>query len=358
VVGEIELASRFIEEPIIAVTGTNGKTTTTSLLGELLKAAGKNVFVGGNIGNPLIEYIDLPDRAEVLVVEVSSFQLDTIETFHPQVAILLNITADHLDRYHDFDAYKAAKGRIFINQTEADTAIYSNDDPAAAEVGRKTRARRYIFSRRAYDPAGTEPGAVIGNQAFDIRNGSDNMNRIATSGIQLLGRHNLENVAAASLAAGVFGVSAVAIEASLKRFKVLPHRMEPVATRNGIHYVNDSKATNMDALLKALEAFNRPVILIMGGRNKGGDFSLLKNIVRRQVKRIIAMGESRDHIHTVLGPAIRTETAASLEEALYLATTAAAPGETVLLSPGCASFDMYSNYAERGQAFRQLVENL
>lgn len=358
VLSEIELASRFISEPIVAVTGTNGKTTTTTLLGELFRTAGIKAFVGGNIGNPLIDYVDTPERADIVVVEVSSFQLDTIDSFHPKVAVLLNIAADHLDRYPDFEHYAASKGRVFMNQTEDDIAILNGSDPNVLPFGQKLHSRMFTFCHAAGSDAGIRAGATIEPHRVAIGNGTGKKTVIELSGIKLVGKHNLENIAAACLAATVFGVLPASIETALKRFEGLPHRMEPVATRHDIHYVNDSKSTNIASVSRALESFPRPVILIMGGRNKGGDFHALKEQVRKYAKQIIAMGESKDSIHSILGQVIRTEKAVSMEEALALATAAAVPGDTVLLSPGCASFDMYANYAERGEAFRFLVEKL
>jgi len=343
VMGEIELASRFIREPLVAVTGTNGKTTTVALLGEMLNNSGLKVFVGGNIGNPLIEYADNGEKAEIVVVEVSSFQLDTIDTFRPKVGVLLNITEDHLDRYPDLAAYARSKGRIFENQQESDTAVLNASDPLVGEICKNIRSRKVFFSasekKSQFNP---EPAT----RSFDFCR------------LNLLGRHNLENASAASLAALTAGGTVEGIQSALNDFKGLSHRLEYVATINEVEFFNDSKATNVDAVARALETFSKPVILIMGCRNKGGDFHALKELVRLRVKKLIVMGEAKEEIKFVLGHIGAIKSASSMEEAVYFAYQAAAPGDVVLLSPACASFDMFSSYAQRGEIFCKAVENL
>jgi len=358
VMGEVELAARFIEEPIIAVTGTNGKTTTTALIGEIFKTAGVHVFVGGNIGNPLIDYLGWEPKAKFVVVEISSFQLDTIDTFRPRVAVLLNITADHLDRYPDFNAYIASKGRIFANQHENDAAVLNGSDPVVASLLPSIHSRKSFFYHRDPPEGGTQPSASIKPDHIAVRNGQNRENRIDTAHSALMGEHNRENLAAACLATTICGISPKIIETAVKNFKGLPHRLERVAIKNRVTYINDSKATNVDSVARALESFKHPVILIMGGQDKGGDFSRLEGLVRRHAKKLILMGEAKNEIQATLGHVTTTENAGTLEEAVSLAAAGASPGDVVLLSPGCASFDLFSSYAERGEVFRGLVERI
>jgi len=358
VMGEVELAARFIEEPIIAVTGTNGKTTTTALLGEIFNTAGVRAFVGGNIGNPLIDYTEWAPKAEFVVAEISSFQLDTIDTFRPKVAVLLNITSDHLDRYPDFKAYTAAKARIFKNQRAEDLAVLNGSDPVVVSLLPTIRSRKFFFYHLTPPQGGAQPAANIKADHIAVRNGHDRTNRIDLTHSELMGKHNRENIAAACLAAMLCGVSPKAVGRAVKNFKGLPHRLERVATKNRVTYINDSKATNVDSVARALESFAHPVILIMGGQDKGGDFSGLKDLVRRCAKKLILMGEAQNDIRAALGHIAPTENAGTLEEAVTLASAGASPGDIVLLSPGCASFDMFNSYTERGEAFRSMVERM
>ena len=362
VIGEVELASRFITEPIIAVTGTNGKTTTTELLGRMLKDSGLKVFVGGNIGNPLIEYVAKHKPAQIVVAEISSFQLDTIATFRPRVSVLLNITADHLDRYPNFEAYVDSKFNIFKNQQVEDVAILNAADPT---IRSKTK---HIKSQRLFFPsvAANEQGAVLNGRRIilnlkklkKIGNEIQNQEHLDISKMHLHGQHNFENAAAASLAALAAGATLEGIQNTLNHFKGLAHRLEHVATINAVQYFNDSKATNVDGVARALECFSKPVLLIMGGRDKGSDFKALKGLVRKHAKALIVMGEAADPIQSALGPFIPTKVAASMEEAVSTAYQNADPDDAVLLSPGCASFDWYGSYAARGDDFRTAVEKL
>ena len=369
VIGEVELASAFIREPIIAVTGTNGKTTTTTLLGQMLKNSGIGVFVGGNIGNPLIEYISTEQRAQIVVAEISSFQLDTIAAFRPKVSVLLNITADHLDRYPGFEAYADSKMRIFKNQQADDLVVLNGLDPLIRTKTKNVKCRRLFFPSLK---AG-EQGAVLNGKRIILK--LKDLERIQSeiriphaafriqqyldiSKMHLLGRHNFENACAASLAALAAGATLEGVQQTLNHFKGLAHRLEHVATINAVHYYNDSKATNVDGVLRALECFSRPVVLLMGGRDKGGNFKVLGDSVRRHVKELIVMGEAAELIRSALGRQTPTKVAASMPEAVKTAFRDAAPQDVVLLSPGCASFDWYSNYAERGDDFRRAVEKL
>ena len=366
VLGEIELASRYIREPIIAISGTNGKTTTTRLLGNMLESSGFQVFVGGNIGNPLIDYAGGEKTADIVVAEVSSFQLDTIDTFRPRVSVLLNISADHLDRYPDFNSYAMSKGRIFKNQAEGDTAVINGCDPFISLISKTIRTRILPFYH--------EENLNIKNREYAViskRNGqSAPMINIFTkenpegfldlSQVDLLGRHNMENIAAAALAALAAGGTLEGIQSALNDFKGLSHRLEFVKTINGVHFYDDSKGTNIDAVNRALDVFDTPVVLIMGGRDKGGDFRQLREIVKQHVKKLIVMGEAGNVIKSALGDSCLegSQNASTMENAVRLAYIAASPGNVVLLSPGCSSFDMFQSYTERGEVFCKSVENL
>ena len=366
---EVELASKFIQEPIVAVTGTNGKTTTTELLGQMLKNSGISVFVGGNIGNPLIEYVAGGQKKQVVVAEISSFQLDTIDSFRPKVSVLLNITADHLDRYPDFEAYADSKIRIFNNQQPDDVAVLNGSDPL---IRAKTKE---IKSQRLFFPAieANEQGAVLNGKKIilnltklekihpEIRNLKSairNRGYLDIAKIRLRGRHNFENACAASLAALAAGATLEGIQKTLDDFKGLAHRLEQVATVNGVHYYNDSKATNVDGVLRALDSFSKPVLLLMGGRDKGSNFSVLQDRIRAHAKALIVMGEAAEAIRSALGQLLPTKVAASMQDAVTMAFQDADPQDVVLFSPGCASFDWYKNYAERGDDFRRTVKEI
>ncbi|MFH1076240.1 MAG: UDP-N-acetylmuramoyl-L-alanine--D-glutamate ligase [Pseudomonadota bacterium] len=348
VLGEIELASRFIAEPIIAVTGTNGKTTTTTLLGKMLEDSGLKVFVGGNIGNPLIAYADREEKAEIVVIEVSSFQLDTIDTFRAKVAVLLNITEDHMDRYPDLDAYAKSKSRIFKNQQYDDTAVLNGSDPVVRSLSRNILSRKVFFSSKE------EKGVTISDESIISQ---ENMSRLLAD-FKLPGKHNIENAAAASLAAFAAGGTFEGVWSALRKFKGLSHRLEYIDTLNGVDFFNDSKATNVDSVARALETFERPVVLIMGGRNKGSKFHALRDLIDKHTKELIVIGEAKEDIKAELGNIKPVETATTMEEAVFKAYNAAKPGDIVLLSPACASFDMYNSYAQRGEDFCRSVANL
>ncbi|MCB2148550.1 MAG: UDP-N-acetylmuramoyl-L-alanine--D-glutamate ligase [Deltaproteobacteria bacterium] len=358
VIGEVELACRYITEPILAVTGTNGKTTTTELVGNMLKNSGKGVFVGGNIGTPLIAYADRSHaRVDVVVAEISSFQLDTIIDFRPDTAVMLNITDDHLDRYPTFSAYADSKWRIFENQRPSDLAVLNAMDATVAAMiqNHPPGARRKLFSDEAIDK-----GAQILKDRILLIEAGRQTGSFSLSESGLIGPHNRENMAAACLAAREQGASDAGIQQAIDEFQGLPHRLETVGRVRGVRFVNDSKATNVDAVNRALACFDNPVILIMGGQNKKGDFTQLKAQVRRRVKTLVAMGEAKDEIVTALAgdPEKGILEAGSMEEAVEKAFAAAADGEIVLLSPACASFDMFANYAQRGNRFREIVERL
>ena len=375
ILGEIELASRFIQEPIIAITGTNGKTTTTSLVGEMLKESGLEVFVGGNIGAPLIGHVAEGKRVQAVVAEISSFQLDTIATFRPRIAVLLNIAEDHLDRYPDFYAYARSKARLFENQQPTDIAILNGSDPLIGELTETISSRKFFFFQTTDEHHHADPdGASITDEGISLRvksllkmgtghpqaamSDADSVMSINHSEISILGRHNLENAAAAALAALAGGGTLHGVKAALHAFRGLVHRLEFVATIGDVRYYNDSKATNVDAVNRALECFSEPIVLILGGRNKGGNFQALMQKIRRHVKYIIAIGEAGREINETLGRLVSVTTVTTMEDAVSKGKGAANPGEVVLLSPACASFDMYTNYAARGDDFRHVVQKL
>jgi len=360
ILGEIELASRFISEPIVAVTGTNGKTTTTQLLGNMLGRSGVNVFVGGNIGTPLISYLLTDEKADWLVIEISSFQLDTIASFKPDVSVLLNISDDHLDRYDNFEAYARSKGRLLANQGPKDITVLNGCDTWVRRVSQDVPAAKYYFTGRGP----TENGADIESDAIhfqgvDMLAGRqmqpDNQAAISLQRVPLTCPHELENIAAAGLATLACGGNLKGIQNALQNFKGLPHRLELVARIDGVSFYNDSKATNVDAVLRALECLSQPIHLIMCGRDKGGKFKRLTTAVRQKVKSLTLWGEAASKIQAALGNSVPTQIATSMEDAVSNAHGSAASGELVLLSPGCTSFDKYKNYKERGQAFCRAV---
>lgn len=354
VIGEIELAARFITTPIVAVTGTNGKSTVTRLIGLMLKKSGQSVFVGGNLGTPLISYADGPQQADMVIAEISSFQLDTAETFHPAVGVLLNITADHLDRYPDLRSYGASKAKLFAQQGPDDVAVLNAADRLAMELTQNIRSRRCLFNINSP----SECGALIDGDAIKFFTPGSRGARIECGNNFLPGRHNLENTAAAVLAAFFAGASPEGMAAGLREFTPDPHRMQWVACINGVDYYDDSKATNVDAVARAVESMQPPVILILGGRDKGGGYAGLTEVIRRHVKAIVLIGEAADTIERELGGIVKTRRAFSMDNAVEQAHELSAEGGTVLLSPACASFDMYENYARRGEDFQRAVHRL
>jgi len=355
VIGELELAVRHIKEPIVAITGTNGKTTTTNLIGEMLRASGLKVFVGGNIGAPLIGHVESGSRVDVIVAEISSFQLDTMESFRPKVGVLLNISEDHLDRYEDFHAYIQSKGRLFENQDNTDVAVLNRTDPQIPFLESAIRSKKLYFNINVHD--GEQGVAVQGDKiAFQVPGRA--RPTVSLANFKLKGVHNVENAAAASLAAWAAGAHESDIQGTLDTFKGLHHRLEYIRAVHGVQYYNDSKGTNVGAVMRSLESFDAPVVLIMGGRDKGGSYTVLRGLIKARVKRLIAIGEAREKILHDVGGATASQKATTLEEAVLSAAQAATPGDVVLLSPGCSSFDMFTDYAERGEAFCKAVENL
>ena len=358
VIGEIELAARFLPGPVVAITGSNGKTTTTALIGEILTAGGLPTLVGGNIGTPAISLADRAAPETAIVLEVSSFQLETIQTFRPKVAVVLNVTPDHLDRHRTFEVYTDAKARIFENQQGSDFAVLNADDPTCKAMGVRTRAQLYWFSRQKE----VTRGAWVSGGNIVFRDSSGQREIMQVSEIPLKGAHNLENVLAAACAGVLMGCAPEKIRQAVRSFKAVEHRLEFVANVGGVDYYNDSKATNVDATIKALESFPANIHLILGGKDKGSDYSVLNDLLRERVKRVYTIGAAAAKIESQIvssksgGPEIVH--AESLETAIRKAHAGAQPGDVVLLAPACASFDQFKNYEQRGQVFKEIVRGL
>ena len=351
--GELELFSQYCRTPSIAVTGTNGKTTTTALINEMLLEAGFSTFLGGNIGRPLVEYLLNGQDKDLVVAEISSFQLDTTRHFRPRVGLLLNITEDHLDRYPDFQGYIQSKAGLFRNQGEGDAAVLNWDDPLVRGIGEALPGPVYYFSR--IEPLSR--GAYLDQDRVRLNLGGP-QEVYDLQAFPLPGVHNRENALAAVLGARLLGAAPEAVQRALERFKGFRHRLEWVGEVRGIQFFDDSKGTNVGAVVKALEGFSRPVILIAGGRDKGGDYGPLKALIREKVKALILIGEAREKMREQLGDLAPTELADSLETAVFRSFRQGEPGDVVLLSPGCSSFDMFRDYAQRGEVFQQAVKAL
>ena len=351
---EIEFASWVFEGKICAVTGSNGKTTTTTLIAEMLKAARLKSEVCGNIGKPFSEIADSPDKDFIAVVEISSFQLERIEEFHPDIALILNMTPDHLDRYENFEEYKQMKQRITENQIAADRLILNQDDIETRAANIKTKADIQFFTTTADN----EAKCFVKNNKLVLNEESSPEEVISVSDILIPGPHNVQNALAAVVAASCLGVEPETMAGVLKTFRGVEHRLEPVGRVAGISFVNDSKATNVDSVCWALKSFEQPLYLIAGGRGKGGKFESIADYARGKIKGIIAIGEAKEQIFDALGHDFQVQQADSLEIAVKLAFELAIPGEVVLLSPGCASFDMFEDYEHRGQAFKKAVASL
>ncbi|HUP66211.1 MAG TPA: UDP-N-acetylmuramoyl-L-alanine--D-glutamate ligase [Thermoanaerobaculia bacterium] len=348
ILSEIELAFRHLEGPVIAITGSNGKSTTTALIGAILQQAGREPIVAGNIGEPLIASVAPGPR--VYVVELSSFQLETIDSFRPDVALLLNITPDHLDRYDSIDEYAAAKQRIFRNQTPADLAILNADDARVSASVTDARVLRFSSTRRL------EEGAFIEKSNLVLREGGVERT-IPRANLRLAGMANVENALAAWLATHALGVGIDHVSAAFESFAGLPHRMVLVLERNGVSWINDSKGTNVDASLKSLEGMSDgSTILIVGGKDKKGEFEKLRDLVSRKARAVLTIGSSAERIAGALsGVPAEIIDAGTMEKAVQWARRNARPGDTVLLSPACASFDQYDNFEHRGRHFEELV---
>jgi UDP-N-acetylmuramoylalanine--D-glutamate ligase len=330
VIGEIELASRWLRGRIVAITGTKGKSTTTTLTGRMFTAGGLKALVGGNIGTPLSSQVAASTPDTFHIVEVSSFQLETTETFHPWIAVFLNFSPDHLDRHATVEEYGAAKAMIFQNQDEDDWAVINADDPQTLAMARLGRARKVTFSATS--------------------------TLVPLSSIRLIGKHLISDVMAAATIAQIAGVSRDAMISAVESFTGLEHALEPVASVGGVRFVNDSKATNVDAAKRAIESFDQGLVVIMGGRFKGGDLQLLREPLASREATVVAIGEATPLIQSAFAGAARIETAKSMSEAVRLGYVLAQPDGTVLLSPACASFDMFRDYAERGRVFKAEVK--
>jgi UDP-N-acetylmuramoylalanine--D-glutamate ligase len=367
VISELELASQFFRSPLLAVTGTNGKSTTVTLIGKFLAESGKRAFVGGNLGTALSEAAveDLragqagqPSPFDYLVVEVSSFQLETIDRFHPWIAALLNVTVDHQDRYESLDEYIAAKQRIFENQTASDFALLNLDDDRVATLRHRVTGKRLGFTTTSTLGGDLFGGTYLEDGRIVTTVTGVRQEICCRSEIRIIGNHNVENVMAAATYGLLCGCPLDVIRRVLATFPGLEHALEIVRERRGVRFVNDSKGTNVDATLKALESIDQPIWLIAGGRDKGGDFSRLAQAVSRRVTRVILIGEAAPLLRQAWeGVATLTE-AATLREAVDCAAQGASPGDVVLLSPACASFDMFADYQDRGRQFKALVHAL
>ena len=356
IIGELELGAQFLQGEVIAITGSNGKTTTTALLGEILKASGRPTLVGGNIGRPVTAMVAESTPETWSVLEVSSFQLETVETFKPRIAMVLNITPDHLDRHGTFAAYAAAKARITERQTPADFLILNAEDAPTQGIAAKTNARIYWFSARRQIKQGA---FVHGESVFFIaKEGTTPEPVMPVVEIGLAGSHNVENVLAAVCAARLAGVPAETVRKAVAAFQAVEHRLEFVRELHGVRYFNDSKATNVDATAKAVEAFPGGILLILGGKDKDSDYSVLAPLLRQRVQTVITIGSAAEKIEHQLAGVVKIERAGTMERAVALAREQADPGDVVLLAPACASFDQFENYEHRGRVFKDLARQL
>ncbi len=353
VIGELELAARFLQGKMLAITGSNGKTTTTALLGEILKDAGFPTLVGGNIGVPVVGLIgeSTPDTWSVL--EVSSFQLESTVEFHPAIAVILNITPDHLDRHGSFENYARAKERIFAVQNQHDSLVLNADNDRSAEAASRSAAPVYLFSveHSVEQGAWLEEGFVVYRPSKD----APIEQVMPLGGIPLKGTHNVENVLAAVVAARLAGATVETIRKAIEGFRAVEHRLEYVATVNGVEFYNDSKATNVDATAKAVASFSGGIHLILGGKDKGSDYTLLSQLLRERVSAIYTIGAAAAKIESHLRGVVSIHSCETLEKAVSAAASAARPGEVVLLAPACSSFDQFESYEHRGRVFKQLV---
>ncbi|MBI3354771.1 MAG: UDP-N-acetylmuramoyl-L-alanine--D-glutamate ligase [Nitrospirae bacterium] len=354
VISEIELAYNFLKSPVIGITGTNGKSTVTTLTGELLKAYKKDVFIGGNLGTALTDAVLANKKWEQVVAEISSFQLEAIKDFRPRIAVLLNITPDHLDRYDSMDEYVWAKKRIFENQGREDFATLNADDPYTDEIMKDIKSEAVLFSRLKRVDMGVyeKQGEIVTNIS-----GKDEA-VIKIDNLRIKGVHNIENAMAAIAASQLAGCPVSLMRPALKGFSGLEHRLELARVVDGVKYINDSKGTNVGAVVKSLEGFSEPVILIAGGLDKGSDFTPLREFVKDKVRLLILIGKAKEKIADAIGDLTDTIFASSLEDAVNIASHKADKGDVVLLSPACASFDMFKNFEDRGRVFKEAVNKL
>jgi UDP-N-acetylmuramoylalanine--D-glutamate ligase len=356
VIGEVELAFRFLKGKVLAITGSNGKTTTTTLVGEILAKSGKKTLVGGNIGTPVISLAGQSTPDTMVVLEVSSFQLESIEQFCPWIAAILNITPDHLDRHHTFQAYVDAKARIFEKQQTTDFAVLNADDPTCVALQNKDKVKGTLlwFSRKHR----VESGAFVKDGQIVFRQNGQEQPVLGRSDIQLKGEHNLENVLAGVAMTMIAGCTPHQVRQAVKEFRAVEHRLELVSTINGVTFYNDSKATNVDATVKALESFPANIHIILGGKDKGSDYTVLNPLLRERVKRVYLIGAATDKIASHVQNSTEIVRSGTLERAVRQAFEAATAGDVVLLAPACASFDQFENYEHRGRIFKELVQSL
>lgn len=351
VIGEIELAAEFLQGQIVAITGSNGKTTTTTLVGEILAKSGLKTLVGGNIGTPAILLVGESTPETAIVLEVSSFQLETIRSFRPKVAVILNITPDHLDRHRTFETYVNAKARIFENQTVDDFSVLNADDSPCVELANRTRAQVFWFSRKRE----VDQGAFLTKAQIVFRRDGVDVEIMPVADVPLKGAHNIENVLASVCAGALMGSGSTSIAKAIREFKAVEHRLEYVATIRGVEYYNDSKATNVDATIKALESFPANIHLILGGKDKGSDYTVLNDLLKQRVKRVYTIGAAAAKIESHIRGATEIIPSGTIQNAVQEASAAAQPGDIVLLAPACASFDQFQNYEHRGRVFKELV---
>ena len=353
IIGEVELASRFLKGNIVAVTGSNGKTTTTTLAGDVIAASGRDTLVGGNIGTPAISFVDTATDQTWVVLEISSFQLESIETFRPRIAAVLNVTPDHLDRHYSFENYTAAKARVFENQTENDSAVLNADDPTCVAMVKNVKSRVYWFSRLRE----VERGAFVRGKEIVWRDDKREQSILPVSDISLKGAHNLENVLAAVCIGMLVKAEPAAIRRAVEEFRAVEHRLEYVGSVRGVEYYNDSKATNVDATIKAIQSFPGRLHLILGGKDKGSDYTVLNELLSQRAKRVYTIGAAAAKIESQLRGVelLHSET---LEAAVKRASEEAEAGDVVLLAPACASFDQFESYEHRGRVFKELVRSL
>src|SRR2546422_560345 len=350
---EIELAFRYLSGQLIGITGSNGKTTTTSLIEYILRKAGFSTVLAGNIGTPLIAQVGETTDRTIAVAELSSFQLELIDTFRPNISVFLNLTPDHLDRHHTLETYGAAKARIFENQTEGDAAVLNADDPAATPYA-PARPQVFWFSRKQR----VAQGAFVRENEIVFRHDGQEEAVVNLQEIPLVGAHNVENVLAAVAAARLAGAAPVAIAKGIRSFAGVEHRLEFVAEIAGVRYFNDSKATNVDATLKALDAFPGRILIVLGGKDKGSDYTLLQRLLREKAILALLIGAAAEKIEKQITGSVAIERAGTIERAVEIASHAARPGDVVLLAPACASFDQFQNYEHRGRVFKELVHQL
>ena len=356
VMSELEFSARLITQPIIAVTGTNGKTTTTMMIGQMLRNADKSAFVGGNIGNPLINAAASREKYQAVVAEVSSFQLELASQFHPKIAMILNLAIDHLDRHENMEKYAAFKARIFQNQKAADTLILNGNDPHLKGFQKDAPSRVLLLKHGGLDSK--QEGIYYKDDYFILKSKKWGKEKFDARRIKVKGQHNQENFMAAILAAKLLKCNSKAIQQTLDTFEGVPHRMEYVKTRGYVDFYNDSKATNLHSVQAALASFDKPLILIMGGRDKGARFEELRPMIQKKVKILILMGEAKSVINRAIGDYTETFVVGTLEEAAFMAYQKSRAGDVVLFSPGCSSYDEFKNYEERGDRFKDLLRDL